>query len=274
MRSTFFLLVTFILFGVFLWTTLSGALFFLGALVWFILLAISMGYSDTSILYLLGAREVRSSDQKDFFEAAFQEAYKLGVKIPRLYFYNGTLDRAFILQNRNTVSLILSKNLLNKCSRTELSAICFELLLQVKKGMAAKRTRTMFLLGLMAWTVHSINSLFLLIIPIKEVKEASSWFINYIIHPWLDFMFRVILGESYFKKLATHLNEFPKEKELLDRVSLRLRKPQSYYSLPSRKLLEFSSSYKSRHFQRIQALEFLPHEWDYLFVHEELTSAQ
>lgn len=274
MRSTLFLLLSFLLLGTILWITLSGASLVVGALFWLVLAAISVSYEDTCLLYLLGAREVRSSDEKDFFEAAFQEAYKLGVKMPRLYFYNGTLDRAFILQNKNTISIVLSKNLIENCSRTELSAVCFELLLQVKKRMAPKRTRTMFLLGLMAWTVHSINSLFLLIVPIKEVKEASSWFINYMIHPWLDFMFRVILGESYFKKLKAHLNEFPNEKEQLERVGLRLRKPQSYYSLPSRKLMELSSSYKSRHFQRIMALEFLPHEWDYLFADEELVSAQ
>lgn len=274
MRATLTLLLTFAVLGLFLWTTLSGASLAIGLIFWGILLAISMGYADTVLLYLLGAREVRSSDQKDFFEAASQEAYKLGVKMPRLYFYNGTLERAFILQNRHTISIVLAKSLLEKCSQTELSAICFELLLQVKKGMALKRTRAMFLLGLIAWSLHSFLSLVLLIVPIKEVKEASGWFVNYLVHPWLNFMFRLILGESYFKKLGNLLNDFPKENELLNRVGLRLRRQDSYYSLPSRKLIELSSTYKSRHFQRILALEFLPHEWDYLFSHEELVSAQ
>lgn len=83
-----------------------------------------------------------------------------------------------------------------------------------------------------------------------------------------------MMGGAYFKKLETLLNEFPKEKEMLDRVGLKLIKPLSYYSLPSRKLLVLSSVNKSRHFQSILALEFLPHEWDYLFKSEELVSVK
>lgn len=274
MRATLILLLTFLIIGLFLWITLSGALFGLGFVLWLFLVVVSIAYPDTVVLYLLGAREVRSSDQKDFFEAASQEAYKLGVRMPRLYFYNGTLERAFILQNNRSSSLILNKSLLDKCAPSELTGICFELLLQVKKGMAPKRTKAMFFLGVIAWFIHSILGLILTVIPVKEVKQALNWLLNYFLHPALDFLFKLILGESYFKKLEHVLGDFPREKELLDRAGLKLLRPVSYFSLPSRKLLELSSSYKSRHFQRILALEFLPHEWDYLFAQEELSGAK
>jgi hypothetical protein len=274
MRATFLLLLGFILLGLFLWATLSGALFFLGALAWLLILVITVGYPDTMVLFLLGAREVRSSDEKDFFSAASHEAYKLSVSMPRLYFYNGSLERAFVLQNRQSISIILNKTLLEKCTSSELKAICFELLLQVKKGMAPKRTKSMFLLGFIAWTIHSIIGLILSILPFRDLKKATDWVLNYLLHPVLDVLFKFVMGESYFKKLSTVLANFPEEREMLERVGMKLRKPSSYYSLPSRKLLELSAINKSRHFQNIIALEFLPHEWDYLFVNEGIKRAE
>lgn len=274
MRATFFILLGLSLLGLFLWVTLSGALFVLGCLAWLIIAVITVGYPDTMVLFLLGAREVRSSDEKEFFEAASQESYKLAVPMPRLYFYNGSLERAFVLQNRDTVSVILNKSLLEKSQPDELRAISFELLLQVKKGMAAKRTKSMFLLGFMAWIVHSIMGVLLNLVPFKDVRRASDWFVNFLLNPVLELMFKLVMGEGYFKKLQQLLADYPGEKELLEKVGLKLRRPYSYYSLPSRKLLELSSLYKSRHFQSIMALEFLPHEWDYLFTNEELKRAE
>lgn len=274
MRSTFLLILGLIIIGLFLWVTLSGAFLVLGFVLWLLLIIISTGYPDTMVLYLLGAREVRSSDEKDFFEAASHEAYKLAVPMPRLYFYNGSLDRAFVLQNRQSCSIILNKSLLEKFTSSELKAICFELLLQVKKGMAPKRTRSMFLLGILSWVVRSLTRLILAIIPFKDLRKSVDLVLNYFLHPVLDMGFKLILGESYFKKLSLVLSHFPEESELLIRVGLKLKKPLAYYSLPSRKLLEFSSINKSHHFQHIIALEFLPHEWDYLFVNEGIKSAE
>lgn len=274
MRATLSLLLIFLILGLFLWITLSGALFFIGMLFWLALLVITVGYADTLILYLLGAREMRSSDEKEFFEAAAQEAYKLSLPLPQLYFYNGTLERAFVLQNRETISLVLNKSLIEKCSPYEMKAICFELLLQVKRGMASKRTKTMFLLGLITWIIHSLTGFILSLIPFKDFRKATDWLISFLLHPFLDLMFKLILGKRYFRKLEKFLADFPMEKELLDRVGLKLRKPKFYYSLPSRKLLELSSVNKSKHFQNILALEFLPHEWDYLFVSKEIKRAE
>ncbi len=274
MRATFLLLLGFITLALFLWATLIGALFIMGALLWLIILVITVGYPDTIVLFLLGAREVRSSDEKDFFLAASHEAYKLSVSMPRLYFYNGSLERAFVLQNRQSISIILNKSLLEKCTSSELKAICFELLLQVKKGMAPKRTKSMFLLGFFAWMTHALIGIILYILPFRDLKKSTDWVLNYLLHPVLDLIFKFVMGESYFKKLSGILSNFPEEREMLDRVGMKLRKPDSYYSLPSRKLMELTAITKSRNFQNIIALEFLPHEWDYLFVNESLKRAE
>ena len=140
--------------------------------------------------------------------------------------------------------------------------------------MAPKRTKSMFLLGFIAWTIHSIIGLILSILPFRDLKKATDWVLNYLLHPVLDVLFKFVMGESYFKKLSTVLANFPEEREMLERVGMKLRKPSSYYSLPSRKLLELSAINKSRHFQNIIALEFLPHEWDYLFVNEGIKRAE
>jgi hypothetical protein len=116
--------------------------------------------------------------------------------------------------------------------------------------------------------------LFINLLPFKDVRRAADWFINFLFHPVLEVLFKLLLGEAYFKKLEQFLGDYPEEKELLARVGLKLRRPYSYYSLPSRKLLELQSVNKSRHFQNIMALEFLPHEWDFFFKGGELLGAE
>ncbi|HXH75287.1 MAG TPA: hypothetical protein VNJ08_10000 [Bacteriovoracaceae bacterium] len=274
MRATLFLLLSFIILGAFLWIALSGALLALGAILWILGLVLAIGYSDTAILFFLGAREVRSGDESLFFEAAAQEAYKLAVPLPHLYFYNGSIERGFVLQNKRTISLVLSRTFLAHANPSELSAVCFELLLQVKKGMAPKRTKSLFILGVVSWIFHSIASVICTLVPIKEVNKAVVWILTYFLHPWLEFIFHLTMGRSYFKKLQTHMNEYPEENERLRRVGLKLRKPSEIYSLPSKKLMQFSSMSKSRAFQNILALELLPHEWDFFFNAQDMNSAQ
>lgn len=274
MRATLFLLISFLVFGLFLWIVFGAASLLWGVFFTVFGLVFSFGYTDTAILFFLGAREVRSGDESSFFEAAAQEAYKLAVPLPQLYFYNGSLERAFVLQNKGKISLVLSRSLLEQSQPSELSAICFELLLQVKKGLATKRTKVMFILGIISWFFHSFARLLSNLIPVKELNKAIGWIFNYFLYPWLEFIFVLLLGRGYFRKLENHLSEYAHEKECLRRVGLKLRKPAEIYSLPSKKLLEFSSAWRSSTFQTILSLELLPHEWDFFFNSQELISAE
>jgi hypothetical protein len=274
MRATLFLFLLAATLGLYIWVTWSGLFLYLGVGVLLLFIVITVGYPDTLLLFLLGARELRSSDEKSFFEAAAQEAYKLAVPMPRLYFYDGTLERAFVFQRGPHISLVLNKSLLEHSTLDELRAISFELLLQVRKGMASKRTKCTFILGLLTWVIHSLNGIFLGLIPIKELRKGMELFFSYLFTPVLDLIFKMTMGDKYFKKLEQHLDEFPHEKSLLLSVGLKLRKPYSYYSLPSRKILELQAVNKNRHFQNIMSLEFLPHEWDYLFSAPEMKVAK
>lgn len=265
MRVTLFLLILSCLFGVILWITLSGALFVVGLVIYLIFVIISIGYTDTGVMFFLGAREVRSADEADFHAAAVQEAYKLAVPRPRLYYYNGALERAFVVQNKKTISLVLSKELLEICSKDELAAICFELLIQVKKNLAIKRTKVMFLIGMASWLSHAFVELLIKIVPIKEFRQSMNWLMYYLLHPWLELFFKLTLGEKYFRKLEVLLKDYPNENDLLQKVGSKLRTNNEIYSLSSRKLIEFSSVNRSRHYQNIVTLEFLPHEWDLIF---------
>ncbi len=273
MRVTLLLGFITVLFGLSIWVILSGIWFILGFLLFLLFIIVSMGYADTAILFYLGAREVRSNDEASFFQAAAQEAYKLAVPMPNLYFYNGTLERGYVLHAKNSYSLVLSKSLIETCNPEELSAICFELLLQVKKGMASKRTRAMFILGSISWASHSVVALFTGLIPNKEIQQSADWFLNFLLHPWLNFLFKLVVGEGYFKKLQSLMSDYPSETERLNRLGLKLRRPLSVHSLPSRKLIELSSVTRNRHFQNILTLEFLPHEWDFFFGNEETIRA-
>jgi hypothetical protein len=265
MRANLALFVFTCFMGVILWVTLSGALFLIGLGLLLLFIVISIGYSDTAVLFFLGARELRSADEGDYHDAAVQEAYKLAVPRPKLYFYNGALDRAFVLQNNKDISLILSKELLVICTKNELAAICFELLLQVKKNLARKRTKMMMMVGMVSWMSHGVIEGLAKIIQIKEFRYVMNLLMYYLIHPWISFIFKITLGKKYFKKLGAILQDYPKECDSLQKVGLKLKATNEIYSLSSRKIIEFSSVNKNRHFQNIMTLEFLPHEWDLIF---------
>lgn len=274
MRVNLILLFLASLFGAFLWVILSGALLMIGSAFLLLAFVITIGYPDKAILFFLGARELRSRDEVAFSKTASQEAYKLAVPVPVLYFYSGSMDRGFVLQNKSVVSLVLSRSLLESLSESELHAVCFELLLQVKKGMAPKRTKVMFLLGSVSWAFHSVVSLITRLIPSPEVRAAFDWVLSYLLHPALELLFRLCLGTGYFRRLGTYLEEYPSELELLQRFGMKLREPETLYSLPSRKLQEFSAVSRSRQFRGILALEFLPHEWDLFFQNLRSPRAQ
>lgn len=267
MRASLLLIVFFIIFGLFLWSTLSGALFFLSLLAFTVFIIISIYYHDIAVLFFLGARGIRaSSSQDDFALASKQESYKLSISQPNLYFYNGTLGRAFVLQNGKTISLVIDKLLLEKLNKDDFSALCFLLLLQTKKGMAKKRSRILFILGFISWLVHSFTGLAVRLIPGKEIKQSFFWLTNYLLQPLLSFLFQVLLGDSYFKKLEQLLSEFTSEFALIKNLGLKLELPTYLKSLPSRKLLELLSIQKSQSYQTILSLECLPHEFDILFT--------
>ena len=112
------------------------------------------------------------------------------------------------------------------------------------------------------------------LIPIKDVRLASAWFVGYLLHPVLELIFSMVMGKNYFKKLNHYMDDFPLEKEHLKHFGLKLRRSISNESLPFKKILEFSSLNKNNQYQNIITLEFLPHEWDFLFIESELESAQ
>lgn len=249
-----------------LWVTLSGALAWAAGLIFATYLVILVGYADKAVLFFLGAREVKSGDEPHFFKASAHEAYKLRVKQPVLYFYNGTQDRAFALENRSHVSLVVSRQVLDTATASDLEAICFELLLQVQRGLAPKRTRTMFLLGMITWCAHALTSVLLKVFRSREVASVASLFFNYFLYPWIDLLFRLFLGNKYFKKLRVLLREYPTEWENLQLVGRKLSPELSQGSLPTRKIQEFTATARSVQFQNIFALESLPHEWDFFFT--------
>ncbi len=265
MRTLLLLLTLSGILGLLLWVSLSGAWLFMSILILLIFLVITVGYADLAVLFFLGAREIKSGDEEILYSSAAQEAYKLGVPLPILYLYNGTLERGFVLQNGSRVSIAFSRDLVTICSREELAAICFEFLLQVKKNLAKKRTKVMFVIGCTSWMSHLVLNTLLKIIPNKYLKTSVDWFASYFLRPWPEIVFRLTLGETHFKKIHSSISAYAREYDMLQKFGAKLRRFPEARSTPSRKLIEFSLATRSRHFQNILALELLPHEWDYIF---------
>lgn len=264
------ILILFLLFSMLsCWLIFSGWLLGFSLLVLMILAVLVWNYSDKAILYFLGAREVMSSDGPAFHKEAMQQAYKLAVPAPSLYFYNGSFERAFMLQSGKNISLVLSRSLLEGAQQDEFAAICFSLLIQAKKGLAPSRTKAMFILGGSAWFTHGLVNLVSKVLPSKQAKAVINLIANYFLHPWLKINFHLLIGNRYFKKVAGHLAQFPLESAQLNNLYLRLRHPDEIYSSLSRRLMELFPIQGSLHYQNILSLELLPHEWDYYQQYQE-----
>ncbi len=223
---------------------------------------VSWLYADKAILFFLGAREVTGGDQPQFYNAALQEAYKLGVPLPKTYIYEGNFERGFVLQNKKNVSLIISRSFLKKVKDFELSGMCFALLLQVKNRQARKRTRVLYLVGGVSWLVNSVCSFTSGFIPFKEIRNSIEWIFTYFLYPFLEIIFRLTLGESYFRVLDEDLAKYPDDYRALKLAVLKFNKPDEIYSLASKKTLQFHIATKTTNLKNILALELLPHEWD------------
>jgi len=229
------------------------------------LLIVTVLYTDAALLFFLGARGIKRADEAKFHLASAQEAYKLALPVPRLYFYNGSFDRAFVFQARGDISLVLSKDLLDNCTSDEIAAICFSLLLQVKKNLVKKRNKTIFIMTFVSWISNGIIETIGQVLKISYVKISLDWLSNFLLKPWLDFFYKISLGERHFLQVKKALMDYPIEAEMLKKVSGKINRPEEIDSFSSRKLLEYSALGKNRHFQRIINIELLPHEWDYIF---------
>lgn len=272
MRAIIFQLFFILLFGLFILASFQGFWLWFMGLLWLFFSVVSVGYPDAALLFFLGAREVKSTDEDKFHRAAVQEAYKLALRTPRVFFYNGSVERGFVIESYRQISLVLNRDLITICTQDELSAICFELLLQVKKNMASKRTRATFLIGLMSWLSSAFCEILNKIVPIIEVRQSINSLNNFLLRPWYELIFKIMIGEGYFKKLENHLSEFPQEQAALHRLGMKLKRPAEVRSFATKKILEITSAVKSQHFQNILSLEFLPHEWDFIFDRKEKVS--
>lgn len=229
------------------------------------ILVITVVYTDSALLFFLGARGIKRADEAKFHLASAQEAYKLALPIPRLYFYNGSFDRAFVFEARGEISLVISKDLLENCSGDEISAICFSLLLQVKKNLVKKRNKTIFIMTFISWIINGLIEIICQVLKISYVKLALDWLNHFLLKPWLDFFYKMSLGDRYFLQIKKSLMDYPHEIEILKRVAGKINRPDEIDSFSSRKILEYSALSKNRYFQRVISLELLPHEWDYIF---------
>lgn len=264
MRVTILYLLGLLALMSFIWVTFSGfkvlALFLICVFIGILILT----HCDLLILLFIGAREIQDDDYPILAQIVSQEAYKLSVLKPKLFFYHGHIDRAFVFHQGRRIHLVLGKSLLQSYSEFELRAIVFELLLQAKKKMASKKTKMTFMLIFLMGIIHFVVSMLFKILPFPRLKQAIMWFIFYSIYPPLEVIFKLVIGQGYFKKLSSYLQNFQVESENWEAVKSRLSSPDVMKSLSYKKLMIFFNLSHRDSFQNIFVLESLPHEWDAL----------
>jgi Zn-dependent protease with chaperone function len=156
MKASFLNLFLVLFLVLLLHTYLTGASLVIAWIILGFSYVISMTYMDALLLLLMGSREVKRLDTPELHEVALQQAYKLGLPEPRIYIYNGQMERAFVFQHLNRISLVIEKRLIDSCNSLELTAICFFLLLQAKIGLSVQRTKAMFLVGIISSAFYKL----------------------------------------------------------------------------------------------------------------------
>jgi len=80
-------------------------------------------YSDKFILLFLGAREVIDADNQTLFQALKSETYREHEKFPKVYLYSGHRVKAFVLNSRNTWSVVLDRSLIKSLNQEQVEAL-------------------------------------------------------------------------------------------------------------------------------------------------------
>lgn len=94
-------------------------------------------YADKFILLFLGAREIIDADHQSLFQALKSETYREHEKFPKVYLYSGHRVKAFVLNSRDTWSVVLDRSLIKSLNQEQVEALV-NYLIRYKKETNSK----------------------------------------------------------------------------------------------------------------------------------------
>jgi len=262
-------MVSWLLLGLFFTTFFSillslftGWILIISMIIVLVSSVIMIYYLDRVTLSFLSARPTTLQENEKVFRAANLQAYKLETISPEIYYYHGTIKRAFVLQHGKRISLLLHEDLISDSSDEELGALFFSLLVQVKKGFAKKRTRIMFLIGLIAWGGTETANILGTLLPGKNSRKNCYLAFMYLFSPISSVLFKVGLGRSFFDQMILSLSSYSQESEEFQRYLKKIKTIFLQPSFTTKSLQLYLATQKSTNLQIQVILENLPHEWE------------
>ena len=184
-------------------------------------------FSDKIILLFLGAREITDFDQHDFFQILKTEVYKELEDLPAVYLYNGIEMKPFVFSLRNSWSIVLDRQLIERLDLNQTKALIKFLINNKKKSACKSQTIGMGVTSALIFFTYSfwkkisfgkentffkagIFMSFIMIKPLVEfILKLSTNNEDIICEPELKPVYMLITKDSYqksfFEFMLNHL---------------------------------------------------------------------
>ncbi len=251
-----------------LWS-FSGLNLGLALTVWALFVILAVKFPDKTVLSFLRARQWQSADQIEIFEAIQNQAYKLDLPVPEIYTYHGFFQRAYVFTKGQKQTLVFDKNLITKLSPKEIGVLSFFLLLEAKAGISGKRTFVFYIAGATQTLIHIPVKLLSKLQKHNKFSEALQWWEDYLIAPWLELMFKIFLGNKFFKEVKKQIQKYPYEVNELKIIQHKLMSTTELTSFTHRGTYRLGHQGRSLGKKLVLLFEFFPHEIEQVWAINE-----
>lgn len=255
----FFIIFSLASLGFILWA-FSGLFLGLGLLFWALLIVIGPGFSDRVVLSFLRARQWQSADQTEIFENILHQAYKLDLPVPEIYTYHGFFQRAYVFSKGKRLTLVFDTNLIKTLTSKEIGILSFFLMIEAKAGISTKRTLLFYMMGLIQTVLHIPVTLLSKLQKHNQFAEALQWWEDYLILPWVEMMFKFLLGKKFFNTVRKLIAQYPSEAAELKILQHKLMSTNELRSFTHRATYRLGHQGRSLGKKLVLLIEFFPHE--------------
>lgn len=264
----FFIIFSLASLGFILWA-FSGLFLGLGLLFWALLVLIGPGFSDRVVLSFLRARQWQSADQTEIFENILHQAYKLDLPVPEIYTYHGFFERAYVFSKAKRLTLVFDTNLIKTLTPKEIGILSFFLMIEAKAGISTKRTLLFYMMGVTQTLLHIPVTLLSKFQKHNHFGEALQWWEDYLVLPWVEMMFKFLLGKKFFNTVRKLISQYPNEAAELKILQHKLMSTKELRSFSHRSTYRLGHQGRSLGKKLVLLLEFFPHEVENVWAKHE-----
>lgn len=264
----FFFILSVIFLAVLLWA-FSGIVFILGLVIWILYVFIGANYSDKVVLSFLRARQWQPVEKPEIFEAILHEAYKLDMPAPQIYTYYGFFHRTFIFSRKKNMTLVFDRHLLEELTPKEIGLVSFFLMIEAKAKISSKRNLLFYIAGILQAVWYIPVAILAKLQKHNFWREALEWWEDYLLLPWMEIMFKMLLGKKFFKEINNLIAQYPVEKEELKILQKKMLIHDELKSFSFRSSYRLGQQGRGLDKKLLLLMEFFPHEIEQVWATHE-----